>query len=499
MLVVDDLRPMLGCYGDRAISTPNIDRLAARGATFLRAYAQAPQCGPSRESVLTGLRPETTGIYTLRSRFTRAKFPQVTTLPELFKRHGYQTQSFGKIYHDDRDDLPSWSRPSFPGRPGEMFEYVDEASVAGVPFAERSKVPTLIGRFSPDIERRENCPPFQAPDVPDDALFEGRMTTAAIAALQELKSERFFLAVGYRRPHLPWVAPKKYFDQYPREKIPVAASHQPARNAPIAATFHDSRFISAAWRKAAESGIHPTRLPDDPVLAQRFFTSTELRSYRGVDYGDYPDADDERAYRQAYMACVSYVDAQIGRLLDGLEQAGLASNTIVVLWSDHGWHLGEHGMFGKLTHYEWSTRVPLILAAPGKVRQAQVNALVELSDIYPTLCELAGIPTPGHVEGTSFVPQLKNPAHAGKAAAFTRYPREEVGLMGSSVRTEHHRYVEWTDMATGAVTARELYDHRFDPGEMVSLHTDPNQAAEIERLAALLHAGWQAARHSPGK
>lgn len=490
MIVVDDLRPMLGCYGDRGIQTPNIDRLASRGTVFTRAYCQAAQCGPSRESVLTGLRPETSGIFTLTSRFQRSAFPHVVTLPELFKRNGYHTQSFGKVYHDDRDDAASWSVASQPGRPGEMWEYVDEEAIRSVPFERRSEISTLIRRYSPDVERKRHCDVFQAADVPDDALFEGRMASSVVDTLQKMKGNPFFLAVGYRRPHLPWVAPKKYFDLYPSPSVPHPEERGPALNAPIVATFHDSRYLRSAWDDPRRSGITLTRPPDDAALSQRFFTSTEIRSYRGVSYGDYPAPEDVAAYRRAYMACVSYVDAQIGRLLDVLDSTGLSKSTVVVLWSDHGWHLGEHGVFGKLTNYEWSTRVPLIVAAPG-YRAAQSLGLVELSDVYPTLSDLAGLSCPDYVEGSSFVPLLKNPDRKWKGAAFSQYPRDEASVMGKAVRTDRYRYVEWADVKTNKVHAVEMFDHTVDPGERTSIHDRPDVKDERDRLAVLLREGWR--------
>lgn len=493
MIVVDDLRPMLGCYGDTQIVTPNIDRLARQGTLFQRAYCQAPQCGPSREAVLTGLRPETTGIYTLNTRFQRAAYPHVVTLPELFKKHGYHTQSFGKVYHDDRDDAQSWSVPSTPGRRGEMWEYIDEDAIKSVPFAQRGDLPSVIRRYSPDVERKRNCDVFQAADVPDDALFEGRMTAGVVATLDKVKGKPFFLGVGFRRPHLPWVAPKKYFDLYPSPSLPAPDEARPAANAPIVATYHDSRYLRSAWDDPRKSGIAINRLPDDATMAQRFFTSTEIRSYRGVDFGAYPSAEDVAAFRRAYMACVSYVDAQVGRLLDALERTGLAKTTAVVLWSDHGWHLGEHGTFGKLTNYEWSTRVPLIIASP-RHKPAHSAALVELSDVYPSLCDLAGLPVPEYVEGTSVVPLLENPKAVWKSAAFTHYLREEGAILGRSVRTADYRYVEWVDKKSGKLQAEELYDHRTDPGERVSVHGSPERQSDRVQLREILQAGWRAAR-----
>ncbi len=478
-IAVDDLRPMLGCYGDPVIKTPNIDRLARRGAVFTRAYCQVAMCGPSRASLLTGLRLDSTGEFLLtyhRRRVLRSEFPGLVMLPEQFKRHGYHTQAFGKIYHDGLDDSPSWSVPSSPGRTrkggqGEILELVDEEAIAGVPFEQRARIPTVI-------RPRKDCRAIQSPEVPDKTLYAGRMTQQAVETLAQIKDEPFFLAVGYRRPHLPFVAPQRYFDLYPAETITLPAHREPAKDAPIVGFYN-------SW-------IYKRADPTPKNVEEALLTAGyELRSYQGIPTSGPISDRQQKLIRQAYMACVSYVDAQIGRLLGGLEKLGLADNTIVVLWGDHGWHLGEHGTWSKLTNYEWATRVPLIIAAPGSEYQhASTSALAELVDVYPTLCELAGLDIPKHVEGTSLAPVMRQPNRPWKTAAFSQFPFGKE-ILGRAIRTDRYRYVEWSKTTVETI-AVELYDHQTDPGETVNAAGHKEMAEITAGLHEDLQAGWKA-------
>jgi iduronate 2-sulfatase len=481
MICVDDLRPMLGCYGDPIVRSPNIDGLAARGMLFERAYCQSPQCGPSRVSFMTGLRPGTTGIYSLRDRFKfdRVNGPAFVTLPEHFIRYGYHARAYGKIYHDGRDDPQSWSTPASPGRENEILEIADLKALEGLPFEKRAAVPTLIAP-------RTDCPAWQSPDLPDEALYAGRMTTEVLAALGGLKEKPFFLAVGYRRPHLPFVAPKKYFDLYPPSPRLLPAQTEAPIDAPYMAFYNAANY-------AATKGRGRWGVPLDPRDRETAvsWNGFELRSYQLVP--DHGRLTDEMVIqlRRAYLACVTYVDTQIGRLLEGLRREGLAGNTIVCLFSDHGWHLGEHGTWSKMTNYEWSARVPLIISAPG-LPPGQTRALSELVDVYPTLCELAGLPIPNHAEGDSLLPWLRDPALAGKTAAFTQFPRKG-WAMGRAVRTDRYRYVEWRDEETDEFKARELYDLGSDPGETVNIAGRADEAV-VAGLSKLLRARWPSVR-----
>ena len=483
-IAVDDLRPMLGCYGDRNIRTPHIDRLAARGTIFGRAYCQAPQCAPSRTSLLTGLRPGTSGVYSSRHPFDRKRHPGMVTLPEQFKKHGYHTQSFGKIFHDASDFPASWSVPSSPGRPREMWETVDEETTAGVPYAERAGIATRI-------RPRKDCVAIQAPDVPDETLYAGRMTSQAIQAIGQMKDRPFFLSVGYRRPHLPLVAPRQYFDLYPTSTIVLPVHRQAPARAPLWSIYNTVTYWHPHAREVWGKDVDIPKYPES--LAQALdFAGWELRSYRGIPgRGRLSDSLQKKVW-QAYMACISYVDAQVGRLIEAIHANGLSERTIIVLWSDHGWHLGEHGTWAKMTLFEWANRIPLVLAAPQPFPSRHVDSLVELIDVYPTLCELAGLSCPAHVEGNSLLPLLRNPYRPWKTAAFSEFPRHGHSL-GRSIRTDDYRYTEWVD-AGGNVLDRELYEHPIDPYELVNMVDTPSRAETARQLSEQLQAGWQAAR-----
>ena len=480
---IDDLRPLLGCYGNTAIHTPHIDQLAERSAVFLRAYCQAPQCAPSRTSLLSGLRPETTGVFSARNPFDRQKYPEMLTLPECFEKQGYHTQCFGKISHDEWGDLGSWSVPSSPGRKREMWETVDTQAVANVRFEDRAKVPT-------EIRPRNDCVAIQAADVPDDTLYAGRMTLQAIDTLKKLKDHPFFLAVGYRRPHLPLVAPKQYFDMYPTDKITLPEQRQAPLNAPNWSIYNTVTYWHRNARKVWNIDVDIPKYPESLEQALEF-AGWELRSYRGIPtHGPISDSLQKDVW-QAYMACVSYVDAQIGRLLATLRRHHLEENTIVVLWSDHGWHLGEHGTWAKMTLFEWSTRIPLIVSAPTRFQPNRIKSLVELIDVYPTLCELANLPIPKHVEGTSFVPLMRQPNQPWKTGAFSQFPRHDHSR-GQTVRTNRYRYTEWTSSA-GIVKGKELYDHQADPLELINIANLPTSRDTVTKIADQLHAGWRSA------
>ena len=469
-ICTDDLRPMLGCYGAEWMHTPHIDTLAERGVVFERAYCQAAQCGPSRVSFMTGLRPETTRVFSLRDRFEYAKREprESLTIGRHLKANGYSTQSLGKIYHDGRDDDLCWSEGASPGREGEMWEVVPEGGGATV------------------IADREACPAWQNPDVEDEALYAGRMTTQAVSAIKDLGAAKkpFFLGVGYRRPHLPFVAPRQYYDLYPDKdaKWLLPKSSQPPMDGPVLG-FYNSTNYAPPPGKGSRWQVPPLLRPQSRAEALSC-AGYELRSYLGVPQRG-PFGDDlTRDLRRAYAACVSYVDAQIGRLMTGLEEAGVDENTVVILLSDHGWHLGEHGTWSKMTNYEWATRVPLIVSAPGKdFVDGRSEQPVELVDLYPTVCDLAEVPKPTQLEGESLLPLLRNPDSENEgAAAFSQFPRK-LGPTGRTIRTRHWRYVEWRDEKNAEVVARELYDHRSDPGELNNLAGDGKFAGTMSELA----------------
>ncbi len=427
-IAVDDLRPSIGCYGDPHAVTPNLDRLAKRGVRFRRAYCQVAVCNPSRASLLTGQLPDQLGVWTLPIHFREAQ-PDAVTLPQWFRKFGYKAVSHGKIFHNPTPDPQSWSEPI---RPLPPLKSPDPEGTAEHIRAVQKKLP-------PTDWRKNNLrgPSTAAPEIDDDELMDGARTQMAIEHLRRLgkTGQPFFLAMGYIRPHLPWVAPKKYWNLHDPAKLPVLTDGQVTPNTPPYA-------LSSSY---------------------------ELTHY--VDLIDFPKPWDEkrtdeklaRELMHAYYASVSYVDALIGQLLDALDEEGLAENTIIVLWSDHGWKLGEFNGWGKMTNYEIDTRVPLMIAAPGlKTAGQSSEELTELLDLFPTLCDLAGIDIPDFVQGTSLVPNLKDVAVKINDAAFSQYYRNWEGkeYMGYAIRTDSHRFVEWREFQTAEPTARELYDHR---------------------------------------
>ena len=470
-IAVDDLRPTLGCYGAPVIRTPNIDRLAARGTLFRRAYCQQAVCSPSRTSLLTGCRPDTTKVYNLEDHF-RKFIPDVVTIPEYFKQHGYHAQGMGKIYHGGLNDPQSWTVPHWaPKAPGYIkpesiaardklkaeleakgtlrkHEIVEKDTKTGLPLRITRKGAALKG------------PAWEDPDVPDNALADGMIADHAIETLREVKDKKFFLAVGFHKPHLPFIAPKKYFDMYPKDKVKISPADNP----------------------------YPPK--DCPSIALTNWG--ELRAYTDIpDVGPLTE-EEARDLKYAYYAAASYTDAQIGRVLDELDKLGLKDKTVIVLWGDHGWHLGEHSLWCKHTNFEIATNAPLIFSAPGQKNPgAKTENLAEFVDIYPTLCDLAGLPAPKGVEGTSLKPVMDNPKRPWKQAAFSQYPRPG-NVMGYTMRTDRHRYTEWTKAGSDPVGV-ELYDYEKDPQGNVNIAGLPENKELVAELSKQLHAGWKAA------
>jgi arylsulfatase A-like enzyme len=429
-IAVDDLRPELGCYGVKEIKSPRIDQLAADGVRFDRAYTQVPVCGSARASLMTGLRPTATrfsGDYQARA---DKETPGVPDLAGWFKQHGYLTFGSGKIYHHKNDNAASWT-------------------AFGHPIITK---PDFL-----DFKLKENFPTegetgwgmsHEAADVPDEEYNQHQQATAAIERFKEIKAsgQPGFVALGLTKPHLPFVAPKKYWDLYDRDAIPPSPNPFRSKGAP-------------------NQSVH---------------NFGELRNYRDVPDGNTPVPPElVKTLRHGYYACVSFIDAQIGRVLDALEELGLRENTIVVLWSDHGFFLNDHAMWCKHALYSRAMRVPLIISAPGISRGAGSPALVELVDLFPTLCDLAGLPKPGHLEGSSMAPLLAQPDRPWKSAAFSRW------FAGASIITDRYTYAEWPK------GPRMLYDLQRDPFETENIADTPEGRAIADELSAKLAAGWQ--------
>jgi iduronate 2-sulfatase len=457
-VAVDDLRPEFGAYGAAYVKSPNLDRLAARGFVFDRAYCQQAVCSPTRSSLLTGTRPDTTKVWDLVTHF-RTALPDVVTLPQLFKNNGYFVQGMGKIYHGGYDDPPSWSVPWTNAR---RQQYASPANQAIV--QQGKAAAAKEGKKGKALNQAARGPAYESADVPDDTYQDGGVADLAVQALRDIKAKNqpFFLAVGFIKPHLPFVSPKKYWDLYDPKTIALAPNPFRPKGAP-------------------------------PYAVQ---LGGELRAYHGIPAGQIPD-DLARTLKHGYYAAVSYMDAQLGRVLDELDRLGLRDNTIVVLWGDHGWKLGEHDAWCKHSNVELDTRVPLLISAPGVATDGRrTSALVEFVDIYPSLTELAGLPLPKHLEGTSFVALLRDPKTPWKSAAFSQYPRQAAGqrLMGYSMRTDRYRFTRWVERDNpDRFVAAELYDHRTDPQENQNIADDPANAALVGQLTEQWKKGWRGA------
>ncbi|MFD2727670.1 sulfatase [Hyunsoonleella rubra] len=431
-IAVDDLRPELNFYGANHIKSPNLDKLASEGLVFERAYCNVPVCGASRASLLTGMRPT-------RHRFinykTRADIdvPDAISLPNLLKQNGYTTISNGKIYHNNEDDGLAWSSRWFPE--GNIRDYQIEKNVKDNAGSGQAQG----GAISHEMAQ-----------VHDTAYFDGKIAQKGIADLRALKNKKepFFLALGFMKPHLPFNAPKKYWDLYDRNNIELPESYVQPKSTP---------------RKA-------------------FHNFGELRQYNNIPKkGDLPE-DLAKELIHGYYACVSYIDAQIGLVLGELKRLELEDDTIVILWGDHGWNLGDHKLWCKHVTFETALRTPLIIKVPGKTKGEKTDAITEYIDIYPTLTELVGIKAPKTIEGTSFVPIL-NGKTPEKNWAVSKF-KDAVTLIKGDLF-----YTEWTS-DDGVAYARMLFDHKTDPLELDNLAEKPEYQDTVEALAKELRAKW---------
>jgi len=489
-IAVDDLKPILGCYGNNLVKTPNIDRLAKMGTVFLNNYCQQAVCGPTRASVMTGTRPDVTKVWDLKTKMREAN-PATLTLPEYFISQGYVTAGVGKIYHpscaDKKFDGPSWSIPYI------VPDESDYANGLGAPAYKSYQAPALKNLVAEGMKYKKNKkgegredetesssskpgPATECLDLPDAAYEDGVSAILAKKEIIELsqKNKPFFMAVGFHKPHLPFVAPKKYWDMYNREDMPMAEFQE-----------HSKNEVFLAYETSGELRSY-TDIPQYTT-----FSKDQLRA------GLKPEKQKELIH--GYYAAVSYVDAQVGILLNTLDSLGTLNNTIIVLWGDHGWHLGDHDLWGKHTNFEQATRAPLIIAAPG-YKGAKTTSMSEHIDIFPTICDLAKVGLPKTLQGKSLTPIMKNPKAKVIEYSMSQYPRriksgeykklEEKGfytsnnVMGYSLRNEKYRITLWLNnkftseehFTEDRIYAVEMYDYVKDPLEKVNVANEKEYA-----------------------
>ena len=427
-IAVDDLRPELGCYGHPLIKSPNIDQLASSGVRFTRSYCNIAVCGASRASIMSGVRPSQT-LFVGHDCYLDQHLPGTVSLPMHFRNNGYQTISLGKVFHHQNDSKGSWDTNWRP------------ETIKGVSWRDYQ----LPENIAADKSEKSRGEPYERADVADEAYFDGKIAVKAIAELKACSKsgKPFFMAVGFLKPHLPFNAPSKYWDLYPEKDIRLPDRMQ--------------------------------KPEDAPDVAMHSFG--ELRAYAGIPATG--PVSDEMALKliQGYYACVSYTDAQIGKLLDTLEELGLAENTIVVLWGDHGWQLGEHGLWCKHCNFEKVLHTPLIIRAPGHKPGIVASQLVEYVDLYPSLCELTGLLKPFHLQGNSLVPLLDGGNPTWKDAVFCRW------VKGETIITQSHAYTEWFENQDQQPFARMLYNHKTDANENVNV----SEQAENKQLTENLH------------
>ena len=476
-IAVDDLKPILGCYGDTLVKTPNIDRLASKGSVFLSNYCQQAVSGGSRSSLLTGMRPDYTQIWDCDTQI-RDVHPDIITLPQYFKINGYETSGIGKIFHEKSvkdSDPASWSVPylspvdkfSKQTGPPTLYYYHDPITKAKIEkYIQEGLAKGMTKNDAGQYAKVNAKVATECADVPDNAYRDGAVALKAKDEIIDLKNAQkpFFMAVGFQRPHLPFVSPKKYWDLYQREKMPLAEFQQHAKNSPDVAYTRSDEF---------------KRFTDIPPFCEY----TDLTHGTGLK-----DINKQKELIHGYYAAVSYADAQVGILLNTLDSLGISDNTVVVLWGDHGWHLGDHDQWGKDTNFEESTRAPLIISAP-KIPSGKTKSITEFVDIFPTLCDITGIPTPKNLDGRSLVSLMKNQKTKVKEYGVSQYYRiidekeaknrgfTDTDIMGYTLRTERYRFTIW--MADGfrtnqlftelKVYATELYDYQKDPLETINV------------------------------
>lgn len=482
---IDDLRPTLGAYGDTIAITPNIDQLAGEGMTFRRTFTQVAVCAPSRASLMTGIRPDSTRVWHLGDKFREIN-PNTVTMPQYFSKFGYHTVNLGKIFHNYMPDSISWDEPDLrPARyvrkdwlkrDGETF-YISKEVNESQAIKRDSLLKLRPVRYA---DGWNTGPAWENANVHDTMYYDGAQTKLAMQTLSRLaeKDQPFYMGLGYFRPHLPFTVPKKYWDLYDPNEIPLPANPNIPEGAPL----------------------------------YTMNSMYELRHYDGFNHIGHPTSsyrmseDTIRTLRQGYYASVSYVDALLGDLVAHMKEIGIYENTIIILWGDHGWKLGDHNSWGKMTNYNMDLKVPMIIRYPDqKNRGAQTQEITELVDMFPSLCELAGIEVPDYMQGTSFVPLLEKPELPWKKAAFSQFhrrPRHAADgkrYMGYSLNTKEYHYIEWygwdnTTGTRGELKSVELYDSENDPTETVNIAGKQEFGKVVNDLSLQLAEGWRKAK-----
>jgi len=467
-IIVDDLKPFGKAYGlHDNIQTPNMDKLAKSGTLFVRNYTQQAVCAVSRISFLTGTRPDITKVWDLKTDM-RTMVPNSLTLPEYFKQQGYTTVGMGKVFHGaKKDDPQSWSlkfikddkltyAEGYELPVNRAYQNQHSRDVYNEIKKEFENNPTndkIWRSLNKELVKQNARPAVESLDVPDDAYADGALANKGIKMMKRLKNKEnpFFIAIGFHKPHLPFVAPKKYWDLYNRDEVELSKFREHAENSPEFA-YHTYGEIR-----------HYSDIPQD----------LGLEGLNG-------DIEKQKEIIHGYYASVSYVDAQIGKVLDYLKKSGLDKNTVVVLLGDHGWHLGDHGVWCKHTNFEQATHTPLMIRIPGDKKGLVCNSPTELLDIFPTLCDAVGIDKPATLQGQSLVPIISGQATKVKNFALSQYPRGN--RMGYAIRNERYRYVEWhgnnyrssQPYNESNIEAVELYDYKEDPLETKSVQNEPD-------------------------
>ncbi|MCB4807078.1 sulfatase [Tamlana sp. 62-3] len=483
-LSIDDLRPDLGVYGNTEIKTPNIDALAKQSMVMLNTHSQSAVCAPSRASTMLGYRPDSTRVWHLGDKFREIN-PNAVTMPQYFKKAGYYTVNIGKIFHNYMPDSVSWDEPDlkpypyntkpYKNRDAETYYYSPEA----LEIQKRDREALLEKRKGKKVygDGWNRGPAIESADAPDSLYYDAMQTQLALQTIDKIKdkSEPFFLGLGYFRPHLPFVVPKKYWDLYPKGSVSPAANPKLPENAPVMVS--NSNYELRAYN-------HPHKIgrPEDEPLPE--------------DYAD--------TLKRGYFASVSFIDACVGKLIEGLKERGLYENTIIVLWGDHGWKLGDHNGWGKMTNFYIDTHVPLIIKQAHQKEGKRIEALTELVDIFPTLCDVSNVGKANYFQGTSLTPLFENPELEWKDAVFSQFRRRAKvskdgnEYMGYSMQTKTYHYIEWytwnnETKQKGKYAARELYNHDVDPTETVNVANYPEYKKTVEELSVKLAEGWRAA------